>query len=293
MDNIPMEQLIAFSGETFYQHVQEHYGKNVQKILRFYDIDNYLILGETSKQELFEIFEKTNDENATRELIDLKSEICNISEGKILLKIGTKNKMMLLLKSAQDIVKERKHQLAGQAKSNRINKRRSTSSSSSVNTSSSDSEMNLKTCVTLIEESIGKVLINLKNHIHGDTIANISAKDFDVMIENINDQSIPNCSIRCICGDRIKLFFNYNRFQLSNLIEHLRKMNSRSTLLMKNTSQDIDDQQDLDEIDHMDVDDEASGNDNNLSSTQSTLNKHINNNSGAAGNTASVTIKKS
>ena len=58
MNGIPIEHLIAFSGKTFHQHVQEHYGKNVEKILRFHDIDNYLLLDGTSKQELFEIFEK-------------------------------------------------------------------------------------------------------------------------------------------------------------------------------------------------------------------------------------------
>lgn len=78
-----------------------------------------MILGGSSKQELLETFEKPNDENATREFIDLKSEICNASEGKILLKIGTKTKMLLLLKSAQDIVKKRKRQFTDQAKWNR------------------------------------------------------------------------------------------------------------------------------------------------------------------------------
>ncbi|CAF2117503.1 unnamed protein product, partial [Rotaria magnacalcarata] len=158
MDNIPIEQLIAFSGEIFYQHVQEHYGKNVEMILRFHDIDNYLILGGTSKQELLETFEKPNDENDTRELIGLKSKICNISEGKILLKIGTKNKMILLLKSAQDIVNKRKRQFTDQAKLNRLNKHRS--SSSSLSNSSSDTEMNMKKYATSIEESIGKILTN-------------------------------------------------------------------------------------------------------------------------------------
>ncbi|CAF1651111.1 unnamed protein product [Rotaria sordida] len=291
MDDIPIEQLIAFSGETFYQHVQEHYGKNVEKILRFHDIDNYLILSGTSTQELLEIFEKPNDENATRELIYLKTEICNISEGKILLRIGTKNKMILLLKSAQDIVKKRKRQFTDQTKFNRLNKHRSTSSS--LNTSSSDSETNMKKYATSIQESIGKILTNMKNHIHRRTYVNISANDFGIMIEDIDDQSVPRCSVQCICGDRIKLFFNHNRFQLSSLIKHLRNDNNGFKFLMKNTSQGIDDQKGIDEMDQMDVDEESSRNENNLLTTQNILNKHFNNSIGDIDNTAAVTTKKS
>ncbi|CAF1549647.1 unnamed protein product [Rotaria magnacalcarata] len=291
MDNIPIEQLIAFSGETFYQHVQEHYSKNVEMILRFHDIDNYLILGRTSKQELLETFEKPNDENDTRELIDLKSKTCNISEGKILLKIGTKNKMILLLKSAQHIVNKRKRQFTDQAKLNRLNKHRS--SSSSLSNSSSDAEMNMKKYATSIEESIGKILTNMKNHIHGHTYVNMSANAFGVMLESINDQSVPSCSVQCICGDRIKLFFNHNRFQLSNLIKHLRNDKNKSKLSIKNTSQDTNDQEGVDQMDQMDVDEEPSTDENNLLTTQNTLNKHVNNNTADTDNTAAVTIKTS
>ncbi|CAF4536298.1 unnamed protein product [Rotaria sp. Silwood2] len=292
MDNTLIEQLIAFSGETFYQHVQEHYGKNVEKILRFHDIDNYLIVCGISTKELLEIFEKPNDENCTPELIYLKSEICNISEGKMLLKIGTKNKMILLLKSAQDIIKKRKRQFIDQAKFNRLNKHQSTSSSS-LNTSSSDNEMNRKKYATSIQESIGKILTNMKNHIHRHTYVNISANDFGVMIEDINDQSLPRCSVQCICGDRIKLFFNHNRFQLSNLIKHLRNDNNRSKFLMKNISQDIDDQTGVDEMNQMDVDEESSRNENTLLTTQNILKKHANSSIGDADNTAAVVMKKS
>ena len=72
MDNSQIEQLIAFAGESFYEHIQEQYGKNVEKILRFHDIDNYSILGEIGNKELLDIFEKPNDENSTFELIDLE-----------------------------------------------------------------------------------------------------------------------------------------------------------------------------------------------------------------------------
>ncbi|CAF3873708.1 unnamed protein product [Rotaria sordida] len=113
------------------------------------------------------------------------------------------------------------------------------------------------------------------------------------MIEDINDQSVPRCSVQCICADRIKLFFNHNRFQLSNLIKHLRNDNNRSKFLMKNISQEIDDQKGVDEMDQMDIDEESSRNENNLLTTQNILNKHVNNSIGDTDNTAAVTIKKS
>ncbi len=92
--------------------------------------------------------------------------------------------MILLLKSAQDIVKKRKCQLAAQARLSRLGKHRSTSSSD--NAGSSDSEINLKKHGTLIEESIGKLLTNMKNQIHSNTHVNILANDFDIVIENIH-----------------------------------------------------------------------------------------------------------
>ena len=52
MDDIAIEQLVDYLGETFYQHVQEHYGKNVETILRFHDIDNYVILNETNERTI-------------------------------------------------------------------------------------------------------------------------------------------------------------------------------------------------------------------------------------------------
>ncbi|CAF3364315.1 unnamed protein product [Rotaria sp. Silwood2] len=128
MDNNQIEHLFTFTGENFYQRIQEHYGKNVEKILRFHDIDNYSILNKVSKNELLEIFEKPNDEYSTFELINLKKEVCNTFERTISLKIGTKNKMILLLKSASDIIK-RKSQFASYTRSSQMDKYRSTSSS--------------------------------------------------------------------------------------------------------------------------------------------------------------------
>ncbi|CAF1076639.1 unnamed protein product, partial [Rotaria magnacalcarata] len=109
--------------------------------------------------ELIDIFEKPNDENSTSELINLKKEICNISHESISLKIGTINKIILLLKSSQDIVKKRRLQSVYEARLKRLDKRRSTtSSSSSTNNSGSDSENNLGKYHALLEESITQLL---------------------------------------------------------------------------------------------------------------------------------------
>ena len=239
-------------------------------------------------RELLEVFEKFNDENDTHELINLKSEICNVFERKMVLKIGTKNKTILLLKSAQNIIKKRKRQVKSQPKSNRLNQHRS--SSSSLNNSSSDSEMNMKTYAKLIEESIGKILVNMKNHIHGNTYTNMSPTDFNVLMENLIDQSVPTCYIQCICGDRLRLFYNRNRFQLSNFIKHLRNNNTRSNLLIKNISQEISDK---DGSSEMNVDERSSGNENNLSSIENVSNQQINYNNEVMNNTESINIKKS
>jgi hypothetical protein len=107
MDNNDIEQLIALIGEQFYEHIEEKYGKSVMKILRYHDIDRYTILNQVSKQELIDLFEKSDDENSTNELLNLKKEICNIPQDSVSIKVGTKTKLILLLKSTQDIVKKR------------------------------------------------------------------------------------------------------------------------------------------------------------------------------------------
>ncbi|CAF4909988.1 unnamed protein product, partial [Rotaria socialis] len=202
MDNNEIEQLITLTGERFYELIEEQYGKSVGKILRYHDIDCYSILSQIDKHALIDLFEKPNDEHSTSELIDLKKEICNISHESISLKIGTKNKIILLLKSSQEIVKKRRLQLVYEARLNRLDKRRSTSSSS-TNNSASDSENNLGKYHALLEESIIQLLRQLKNNIHGTTYTNVSANDFKVIIGNTSDCITPVCSVQCICGDRI------------------------------------------------------------------------------------------
>ncbi|CAM4849753.1 unnamed protein product [Rotaria magnacalcarata] len=159
MDNNELEQLITLTGERFYELIEEQYGKSVRKFLQYHDIDCYSILSQIDKHELIDIFEKPNDENSTSELINLKKEICNISHESISLKIGTINKIILLLKSSQDIVKKRRLQSVYEARLKRLDKRRSTtSSSSSTNNSGSDSENNLGKYHALLEESITQLL---------------------------------------------------------------------------------------------------------------------------------------
>ena len=148
-----MEQLINLTAEGFYLHIQEQYGNLVEKVLRYHDIDSYMILGQVGKSELIDLFEKPNDENSTVELINLKKETCNISHDSISLKIGTKNKIIALLKSCRDIVKKKKLQLSYQARLNRLDKCRSTSSSS-TNNSASDSETSFEQYHKSLKESI-------------------------------------------------------------------------------------------------------------------------------------------
>ena len=140
IDNDDMEQLSNLTAERFYLHIQEQYGNLVEKILRYYDADSYMILDQVGKSGLIDLFEKPNDGNSTVELINLKKETCNISHDPTSLKIGTKNKIIVLLKSCHAIVKKKKLRLSYQARLNRLDKCRSTTSSSSTNNSGSDSE---------------------------------------------------------------------------------------------------------------------------------------------------------
>ncbi|CAF2926453.1 unnamed protein product, partial [Rotaria sp. Silwood2] len=139
MDNNEIEQLITLTGDRFYESIEEQYGRLVEKILRYHDIDSYTILSQVDQHELIDLFEKPDDENSTCELINLKKEICNIYHNSVSLKVGTKNKVILLLKSTQDIVKKKRFQLVSQARLNRLEKHRS-ASSSSTNNSASDGE---------------------------------------------------------------------------------------------------------------------------------------------------------
>ncbi|CAF4537735.1 unnamed protein product [Rotaria socialis] len=100
MDNNDIKQLIVLKSERFFQHIEEHDEKLVEKILRYHDIDSYTILSQVDQQAMINLFEIPNDENCTNELIDLKKEICNICQDSITLKFGTKHKIILLSSSS-------------------------------------------------------------------------------------------------------------------------------------------------------------------------------------------------
>jgi hypothetical protein len=286
MDNNEIEQLIAFTGERFYEHVEEQYGKFVANILRYHDIDNYMILSQVGQHELIDLFEKPDDENSTCELINLKKEICNMFHDSISLKIGTKNKMILLLKSTQDIIKKKRSQLLSQARLSRLDKYRSTSSS--TNNSASDSE-SLEKYRASIKQSIAQLLTKLAKHIHGITYTNVSVNDFKVIIEDINDFSTPVCTIQCICGDRIKLYFKNHRFQLSNLTKHVKAINNKSSFFINNANQELDD---AEVFDQMDLDDQPSTSENNRSITQNNSSKYARVDINDSDKSTPVTIKK-
>ena len=287
MNNNEIEQLIGFTGESFYEHVEEPYGKLVGKILRYHDIDNYTILSKVGEHELIDLFEKPDDEHSTNELINLKKEICNISYDTISLKIGTKNKLILLLKSTQAIIKKQKLQLQSQARLKRLNKYQSTSSS--ANNSASDGEISLGKYHSTIKESISHLLTKMNSHIHGITHTNISTNNFKVIIENINDFDTPTCSIGCICGDRVKLYFKNRRFQLTNLAKHLKTVNNKSSFLIDNENQAVNDSEDLNQ---MDLDDDLMRSVNNRSIDQNNSSKYSQIDHYNHGEATPVTIKK-
>ena len=78
-------------GESFYKLIQEKCGMYVEKVLRYHDIDSYLLLGDADEREIIDTIEKANDSTSSSDLLRLKSELCNVLEGKVSMKIGTKN----------------------------------------------------------------------------------------------------------------------------------------------------------------------------------------------------------
>ena len=270
-----IEQLITLTGEKFYEHIKEQYGRSVVKILQYHDIDIYTILNQVSKQELIDLFENPDDENSTDELSNLKKEICNISNGLISIKVGTKNKIILLLKSTQNILKKKKSQLTSEARLKRLNQYRSTSSSN--NTDDNDTEDNIGKYHESVEGSIEKLLIKLDKKIHGVTYTNVSVNDFKISVEHLNSFLAPSCSIQCVCGDQIKLYFKNHQFQLSNFIKHIKNINNKRSLIINNGNDELDNQQTSNE---MDFDNQASKNKNNRSINYNGSGKSMHNDTG-------------
>ena len=208
-------------------------------------------MSQVSQHELIDLFEKSNDENSTNELINLKKEICNISQDSVTLKFGTKNKLVLLLKSARDMIKKNKIRLAYQILYSQSDKFRLLSSSSSTYNSASDSEASFAEYYASLKGSLEQLLVKIKKNIHGTIYVNLSVNDFQIIIENINDCVIPVCLLKCPYGDRIKLYLKNRRFQLSNFEKHLKVVNNKSASLTNNQSQESVDlaPESVDEID--------------------------------------------
>ena len=230
-----IDDLLELTGEDFYRSVEGQYGRNVQKILRYHDIDSYFILGGVNEVELFDVFEKPHDENSSEELISLKKEICNFTNEKILLKIGTKGKVVLLLKLAHDIARTRKAQSLSERKSNRSHKSRSHSTSTN---SSSNAEINSETSYAYMDRSIMKLLRKINNIIHGVTFSNLSSDKFKIDISCTSDDAKPVCFIHCICGEPIRLYKRKNRYQLSNLSKHFKSTYNKENFIENNKHQD-------------------------------------------------------
>ena len=69
MNNNEIEQLIILIGERFYEYVEKHDGKFVEKILHYHGISTYTILTQVSQHEVIDFSEKLNDEDFINELI--------------------------------------------------------------------------------------------------------------------------------------------------------------------------------------------------------------------------------
>jgi hypothetical protein len=108
-----IENLSELTGEEFYNSIEKQYGKNVEKILRYHDIDNCHILTGVNENEIIGVFEEPNNEYSSDELIALKKELCHFIGEKVSLKVGTKGKMITLLRSIRDYYRKKSSNIVG------------------------------------------------------------------------------------------------------------------------------------------------------------------------------------
>ena len=240
MNNNDIEQLIILTGENFYEHLEEKYGKSVVKILRYHDVDSYIILNQVTKQELIELFEKPDDENSTDELVNLKKEICVISQESVSVRIGTKKKVILLLKSTQDMMKKKRSQMTSETRLNQLDRHRPMPLLA-TDDSNTDTGNNFERYNEWIKSSLDSLLAKLNKTIHGAVYTDVSIDDFKISVEYTNDFSTPICSIQCICGNRVKLYFKNHQFQLSNFIKHVKMINNKRTLVLTHENEELND----------------------------------------------------
>lgn len=245
MNNIDIDQLIALSGEHFYRYIDENYGKLVVKILRYYDIDSYSLLKKINLQQLIEPFEKPDNDNCTDELINLKKETCTVLNESISLKLGTKEKLKFLLNSAHDILKEKQSRIRLERKNNRISQNRSSTSSTDDNGTMNEQAAQYKKS---INESIRMLLVKINGNIHGGAFTNVSVASLEINLQCTSSSQIPACSIRCIGGSFIKLYFKQRSFQLSNLFKHFIGVISTRTLSSDSESEEINQSQQMNQL---------------------------------------------
>jgi hypothetical protein len=98
-----IEDLSELRDEEFYNSIEKRYEKN----LRYHDMDNCYILAGVSEHEIIGVFEESNNEYSSDELIALKKELCNFIGENVSLKVGTKGKTITLLCSIRDYYRKK------------------------------------------------------------------------------------------------------------------------------------------------------------------------------------------
>ena len=224
-----IENLSELTGEEFYNSIEKEYGRNVEKILRYHDIDSCYILARVEEREIIGVFEEPNNEYSSNELTALKKELCNFTDEKVSLKFGTKEKTITLLRTTRDYYRKRKVRTSSEKKTNGSNKSQSLSS---VTDDTENSETGSTELFTNVKRSILILFASLKNTIHGTFVENASPNDFQISIQHSTDDDLPKCYVQCVCGYRIQLYYRGTGFQTSNLLKHL-KLNKPQYMMNK------------------------------------------------------------
>lgn len=242
MADIQMEDPVTLSGESFYRMINDRYGRSVEQILRFFDIDSYLILATVREYHIFDILEKPNDNNTSEEAMRLKKEVCCFIDDNVSLKIGTRRKMILLLKDAHSLSKgDKRLRFVSASLSNRHGVQRLNNQSAMTQDDDSNAnDIDLEQHRTIIERNLINALIRMKNSIHGITRADVTYKDFKIGLDESDEAGENLCWIQCICGNRVKLFLRNKRFQFSNFVKHLKNQSYRMTGIRPSISQRAD-----------------------------------------------------
>ena len=219
MSDIDSDDPLLLTGADFYRAINAQYGTCVEKILRFFDVDNYSLLNGVREHHIFDVLEKPNDINTSDEALTLKKEICCFVGEKVLLKVGTKGKISFLLKTAHELLKRRKKLRSSSSGSSNYGHSSHSKSESYATTNNDSNEHStmLEEHRNIIEEDLKKLLGNVNSCVHGVTHDNITFRDFQIIMKKNRDNDQPICWIKCICGHEIKLYFKDKKFQVSNI----------------------------------------------------------------------------